>query len=533
VRFYRTAPGADPTTNPPYYYVGEAAMEAASFTDRAAHDPALPTLDTSGIGSTAQYQYYVTLYSTTTNRESRPILMDMPVAVDSNKRIHLFDFPILPAEYAGQYDQTRIYRNLPTDNTAFHRVATINSVDGTATYTDNTTDLELQDSVAHPLVDLDGPKIASSTLLKDVIRRDSSTYSRVFDFTDTATLQFIGYKGGRSLATKELPITNSTTVTDLINFTQSALGIQVPPGPDPAHPIPQDANSGLNPGGSVTSGHILLIGNNGMDNAISIGLSGMKLVTSSGTNNVNMPFTSVKRAAGESAVTDFIAYDSLGIPVSVRLTAVLENRNSTSTTYRWFADSPDNQPVSGVNIAVGTGLITFDGEGNFVSATSSTVSIDRQDVASAKPLECKLDFSQISGLSATHSSLAVSRQDGSAPGVLTSFIVGEDGRISGVFSNGITRDLGQIRLARVGNPAGLEQRGGNLFSTGINSGLPIEGNPNEQGIGSIIAGAQELSNTDIGGNLIDLILASTMYRGNTRVITTAEQLFDELLTLRR
>jgi len=111
--------------------------------------------------------------------------------------------------------------------------------------------------------------------------------------------------------------------------------------------------------------------------------------------------------------------------------------------------------------------------------------------------------------------------------------VGEDGRISGVFSNGITRSLGQIRLARFGNPTGLEQKGQNMYATGVNSGLPVEGNPGEQGIGSIIAGAVELSNTDVGSNLIDLILASTMYRGNTRVITTSQQMLDELLSIHR
>jgi flagellar hook protein FlgE len=148
-------------------------------------------------------------------------------------------------------------------------------------------------------------------------------------------------------------------------------------------------------------------------------------------------------------------------------------------------------------------------------------------------LEFELDFSQISGLATPRSTVAVTRQDGSPPGVLSSFIIGEDGIIRGVFSNGVTRNLGQIRLARFANPAGLEQRGQNLFAEGVNSGLPIEGDPGQQGIGSIIAGALELSNTDIGGNLIDLIIASTMYRGNTRVISTVQQLLDELLALRR
>jgi flagellar hook protein FlgE len=161
------------------------------------------------------------------------------------------------------------------------------------------------------------------------------------------------------------------------------------------------------------------------------------------------------------------------------------------------------------------------------------VTIDRANIASVKPLEIELDFSNVSALSVENSTLNASFRDGFAAGTLSSYIVGEDGVIRGVFTNGATRTLGQIRLARFSNPAGLEARGENTFALGVNSGLPIEGNPGEQGIGEIIAGATELSNTDIGKNLIDLILASTMYRGNTRVITTSQQLFDELLNLRR
>ncbi len=111
--------------------------------------------------------------------------------------------------------------------------------------------------------------------------------------------------------------------------------------------------------------------------------------------------------------------------------------------------------------------------------------------------------------------------------------MGEDGLIRGVFSNGIARDLGQLQLARFSNNAGLDSKGENLFAVGINSGLPIVDNPGSQGIGSIIAGAQELSNSDIGQNLIDLITVSTAYRGGARVITTVQQLYDELLNLRR
>ena len=189
---------------------------------------------------------------------------------------------------------------------------------------------------------------------------------------------------------------------------------------------------------------------------------------------------------------------------------------------------------SGVpNIAVGTGLISFDGEGNFIAACERTVTVYREQIASNSPLQFDLDFSAISGLKADNCTLAQKSQDGSGPGTLTSFIVGEDGLISGVFSNGVSRNLGQIRLVRFSNPAGLEQLGENMFTSGVNSGMPVQGNPGENGIGSIVAGAVELSNADVGSNLIDLILASTMYRGNTRVITTVQTMLDELLQLRR
>jgi flagellar hook protein FlgE len=124
-------------------------------------------------------------------------------------------------------------------------------------------------------------------------------------------------------------------------------------------------------------------------------------------------------------------------------------------------------------------------------------------------------------------------QDGFPPGVLTTFLVTESGLIRGVFSNGTERALGQILMARFANPGGLQAVGDNLYQIGVNSGEALIGEPGEGGIGTLLGGAVELSNTDIGQNLIELILASTQYRGNARVITTAQELLDELLALRR
>ena len=477
------------------------------------------------------YSYYVTFYDPSTGNESRPSELLQGIAAGTAGRIRLDNLPTEAAGNPSNWSQRRIYRNLSTNDSEFHRIAEISDIDTTTDYTDTFSDADIS---GEPLINLEGPSIGSGTLLTNLTRRDGSAYESVFQ---QGTLSFKGTKGTRTLAEKEMEITATTNVLDLINFVDQAMGLQTPPGPDLNNPIPDgdpDPAVTMNAGGKVdsTTSTIQFIGNNGVDNAIDIGAGAFKLEVGGVPVSVNLPFTSTQSATGESAVADFIAYDSLGNPLRVRLTTALESRTANSTTYRWYADSPDNVPASGVDISVGTGLITFDAVGNFDSATESTVSIDRYQVAS-ESLTFELDFAEISSLATDNSNLAVSRQDGSGAGVLTSFIVGEEGTIRGVFSNGVTRDLGQIRLARFANPSGLEQKGQNMYATGVNSGLPVIDNPGQQGLGTIIGGAAELSNTDIGSNLIDLILASTMYRGNTRVITTAQQLFDELLALRR
>lgn len=520
-RIYRTTDGGST-----YKLVGEIPNNTAtSFVDNVA-DGALGTnLNTDSI--TGNYSYYVTFASIAGGPgfgvESRPSPVIGPLNL-VNGRIQLDN---LPTDSSGQWTVRRIYRNLATNDSQFHFVAEIPNNTAGVSYTDSASDTTIS---ANDELDRDGPRISANTLLVNVLRRTDTSYENVFQ---AGELSFTPRKGGRVLEAKSLEITSSTTVLDLINFMEASFGIQEIPGPDPSNPIPGDS-SGVNPGGQVTSeGRIRFVGNNGVDNALQIGLSGLQLTVSGTTSQVTMPFGSVQTAQGQSTVADFIVYDSLGIPLNVRVTTILESRNGNETTYRWFADSADNDPLVGERINVGTGLIRFDGEGKFLSATNDTVSIDRRNVPSNSPLEFQLDFTALSGLAASKPTLAATRQDGFPPGKLTSFVISEDGSIRGVFDNGTERTLGQLRLARFANPQGLEQRGQNLYSTGINSGLPVFGNPGEQGVGAIVSGAVEQSNTDIGSNLIDLILASTAYRGNTRVITAAQQLLDELLNLRR
>ncbi|MFV1965148.1 MAG: flagellar hook-basal body complex protein [Pirellulaceae bacterium] len=479
------------------------------------------------------YSYLVT-FAKTGEQESRPSPLIGTVNVN-NGRIHLRDLPAPPAPGAGDtfpaYDRVRIYRNLATDSSTFYLVDEISPGQD---YTDLKSDAEI---ALNGQVDMDGPKIDPNTLLTNVTMRDELSFEQVFT---EGTLQFAGRKGGRLLEKQDFEITSETTVQDLMDFMRSSAGIQRA-ADDASNPIPNSVNNiagdttALTPGPKITSdGRIRVVSNNGVDNSFNVGLSAFVLTTDTGSvSTPNMGFGTVQEAKGQSAVADFLVYDSLGVPINVRVTTVMESRDGQATTYRWFADSSDNDPLADIRLAVGTGLISFDGQGNFISSTNSQVNVDRRNSPAASPLNFDLDFSSISGLSAENATLAASRQDGSSAGTLSNFSIGEDGIIRGAFSNGVSRTLGQIRLARFSNPAGLEQRGQNMFAAGANSGLPVEGNPGENGIANLVAGARELSNTDIGGNLIDLVLATTQYRGNTRVITAAQQLLEELLNLRR
>jgi flagellar hook protein FlgE len=505
-----------------------------SFIDNGLQ-PLGPELDGSVLNG--NYSYMIT-YFRAGDPESRPSVVMGPQNI-VNGRVHLTNFPPPPPPPADgsfpAYDSIRIYRNTASDQNSFFLVDTVPLGQD---YTDSRSDAAISDLTiaGNQRVNLNGPPIDSNTLLTNVIRQNGFDYTNPFQL---GTLTFQGRKGGRALETKPFEVTASSTVQDLVTFMEQSMGIQSVTN-DSANPIPPSVNTIagetgiLTAGAYIQNGQIRFVSNNGVDNALSIDLTSFRMTNADGSVNIpNLAFSSIQEAQGQSTVADFITYDTLGMPVRTRVTAVLESRSDTSTVYRWFADSADNSPLSGSNIAVGSGTLSFDGNGNFISASNSVVSIDRFNMPSVSPLQFQLDFSNMSGLATPTASLAASRQDGSPPGVLNSFLIGEDGTIRGVFSNGIARSLGEVRLARFTNPAGLEQRGQNLFAQGINAGLPIEGRPGENGIGTVTSGALELSNTDIGVDLVKLVLASTQYRSNARVITSTQQLFDELLNLRR
>jgi flagellar hook protein FlgE len=124
-------------------------------------------------------------------------------------------------------------------------------------------------------------------------------------------------------------------------------------------------------------------------------------------------------------------------------------------------------------------------------------------------------------------------QDGFANGTLSGTSIGEDGVITGTFSNGTTQILGQVALTRFINPDGLQPIGRNLFIQSGDSGTPLVGRPGTGAFGQVSASTLETSNVDLGDELVNMIIMQRGFQANSRIITTTNDLLGELVNLAR
>jgi flagellar hook protein FlgE len=324
-------------------------------------------------------------------------------------------------------------------------------------------------------------------------------------------------RGGRDVPVESFTVgTTGTRVGDLLAWLDDVTGI--------------DTTAGVagSPGVAVTAdGRLEIRGNAGTQNALEI-QSGT--LTSDGATSVPFTFTEAQAANGESTHTSFVVYDSIGTAIAVDLTMVLEARTTGSSTWRFYATSAAD---SDVKFDVGTGTVTFDANGQFVESPEDGIVIDRNGTGASDPLAIELDLQRLSGLNVNQSSLVMSFQDGFSTGTLIDYSIGQDGIITGTFTNGLNQTIGQIALATFSNPAGLLARSSSVYFIGPNSGEARITTPLMMGAGKLSSGSLELSNVDLSREFINLITSSTAFSAASRVISTSDQLLQELLLLAR
>jgi flagellar hook protein FlgE len=124
-------------------------------------------------------------------------------------------------------------------------------------------------------------------------------------------------------------------------------------------------------------------------------------------------------------------------------------------------------------------------------------------------------------------------QDGYTMGRLRQISIGEDGMVTGAFTNGTNKNLAQILVVDFTNPGGLQKVKDSVYTVSANSGDPIYGAPGAQSSSVIKPGALELSNVELAQEFTDMITTQRGYQANARVITVSDSLLEELVSLKR
>jgi flagellar hook protein FlgE len=124
-------------------------------------------------------------------------------------------------------------------------------------------------------------------------------------------------------------------------------------------------------------------------------------------------------------------------------------------------------------------------------------------------------------------------QDGYAAGTLTNFSIDEAGTVSGAYSNGETRPIAELAVARFENNEGLYKTGSNRFKEAVKSGQPLIGKAGLAGRGKVVSNSLESSNVDLAGEFVKMIQTQRNFQANSKSISTSDEMLQDILTLKR
>ncbi len=227
------------------------------------------------------------------------------------------------------------------------------------------------------------------------------------------------------------------------------------------------------------------------------------------------------------------SYDSLGNAhqVTLRFTKIDDNK------WAWKASVPASSTDSGAEeYSEGTVVFNNDGSLDPTNIIPNDPTLTFIPTGGANPVDIALDFgSGFKGITQTSSSSVVSAlsQDGSAAATISSINIDQYGNIEGVFSNGKSRTLAQIMVATFNNLNGLTSIGDNMFTTYANSGEPRFRSLGEESATTLQSGALEQSNVDLSEEFTKMIVSQRGFQANARVITTSDNLIQEITNLVR
>ncbi|MGK7344411.1 MAG: flagellar hook protein FlgE [Candidatus Nitrospinota bacterium M3_3B_026] len=232
--------------------------------------------------------------------------------------------------------------------------------------------------------------------------------------------------------------------------------------------------------------------------------------------------------------TSFNVYNSLGEAATMTMTFT---KTTTAGQWDYVLSGP-----SGTSVTAGaSGTVTFNNQGQMTSpAADQTITVTGFP-SGASDLTFNWDiiddttsasYNDITGYASTSVTNSIV-QDGYSTGVLRGLSVDSEGIISGLFSNGQTQQLWQVQLADFLSPWALSRQGNTLFAETTQSGQPIYGIAKAGGFGTIYGSSLELSNVDLSREFVDMIQNQRAYQANSRIISTVDDMMQEVVNLKR
>ncbi|MDW7651487.1 MAG: flagellar hook protein FlgE [Bacillota bacterium] len=246
---------------------------------------------------------------------------------------------------------------------------------------------------------------------------------------------------------------------------------------------------------------------------------GERVTTRATENLIFSANLNAEAAVGDTHAAEVLVYDSQGGMHSIEVAFT----KTATNTWDWQASWPGGAE------GPWTGALVFDEFGNWESTTGGPITFTPDGVDTLTINPDFTNMSQVVGLS----NALVRYQDGFPVGELESFTIGKTGIVSGVYTNGLVRELGQIALAGFPNPEGLTKAGANMYQVTSNSGQARIGGAGLEGRGTIETATLEMSNVDLSYEFTEMITTSRAFQANSRVISTSDDLLQEVVNLKR
>lgn len=236
--------------------------------------------------------------------------------------------------------------------------------------------------------------------------------------------------------------------------------------------------------------------------------------------------------------TSLSTYDSLGNPHVLSYYFV---KTAAPNNWQMYA-TVDGTPQTNVDLGAGAGTpvnLTFNTAGQLTTAMPLTATVDLAQVAidlgqvngATTPLSFTVDFTGTSQFGSPFGVNSLS-QDGYTAGRLAGLAVTKDGIITGRYTNGQSRDLGQVILADFANSNGLKPVGDTRWIETAESGPALVSTPGSGGLGVLQPAAVENANVDLTAELVNMITLQRVYQANAQTIKTQDALLQTLVNLR-